>query len=487
MPKQPFFEKKRSMDSLIHSVAQRMIVGMRGERFYDLLGTGIAGFIAFAPDVADLSPAMLKQRLAMLQATRMAGSAPLWLAVDQEGGPVERLTPDQCPSLPSFNAMARLGPEAVHQAVGQQAAALASLGFNLNFTPCMDVNTEASNPVIGVRSFGGDPATVSQCAAAAVSACLAKGILPVGKHFPGHGGGVVDSHEALPTLPLSAQHLAPFHALIHHPDTPLPAVMMAHGVFPGACESSTTPASLSERVIQGLLRQQMRFDGLVITDDLQMGALSGLPEDIAIQAMAAGNDVLLYREAGEREWAVLHAVVKALQTGRLSIRDHQAALERIAHAKSLIGESHEPPLDHKATALHWAEKVLNSQHRPPLLQGFTLLQPHTSDLHGYRSTPPEALVQALTAVGLPPAEVASYSPLQTLPPCPPGQVLFVASHLTRCSHQHEMARQIRAAGGVVVTTGWLADDLPGIIQLPGYQPDALQAMAEWFALSLKKT
>jgi beta-N-acetylhexosaminidase len=474
-----------TMDSLIHGVAQRLMVGMQGERFYDLLGVGIGGFIAFAPDVAALTAEQLQQRLAMLQASRLPGSPPLWLAVDQEGGPVERLTPAQCPSMPSFYALARLGADAVFSAINQQAAALASLGFNLNFTPCLDVNTEAANPVIGPRSFSADPLQVTLCGASVIRACVSQGVLPVGKHFPGHGGGVVDSHETLPTLPLAVEHLAPFHALIQHPQHPLPAVMMAHGYYPGACETPTTPASLSASVLQGLLRQQMGFDGLVITDDLQMGAITGDPAETAIQAMAAGNDVLLYREAGEREWSVLHAVVAALQNGRLSIRDHRAALQRIAQAKSLI-QLGNPTLTGDAAALHtqglhWAQQVLATQPKPLLNKPFHLLHPHTPDLHGYRQTPPDTLLKALAQVGLKPDSATSYRPFQPLPVCQPHHRVFVASHLTRCPEQRAFARQVLSAGGLVVTPGWLPEDgdYPGVVLLPGYQPAALQALAQW--------
>jgi beta-N-acetylhexosaminidase len=402
--------------------------------------------------------------------------------VDQEGGPVERLTPEQCPGLPSFAAMARLGPDWVYQSALQQAQALRRLGFNLNFTPCLDVNTQPNNPVIGVRSFSANATVVVACANAVVKAYAQCGLMTVGKHFPGHGGGSVDSHEALPVLPLTAEHLAPFLGV------PVPAVMLAHGYYAEACETPDTPASLSQRVIQGLLRQQMGFDGVTLTDDLQMGAIQGDPVEVAIQAMAAGNDILLYREAGEREWAVLQGVVNALQTGRLSIRDHHAALARITDAKERLTQTVQQEnlslekLNYDTVTAELAQHVLQAQAKPALPNaGVTVVHPYTPDLHGYKHTPPDALITALLQAGLTIKQEVAYKPLNEWPVVPQDHfTVFVASHLSRCPYQHQLATYLlQHQQGVVLSLGWIPEDMPTVIQLPGYQPAAVKALASW--------
>jgi beta-N-acetylhexosaminidase len=229
--------------SLIQSVAQRMIVGMQGERMMDLLTMGVGGFIAFASDLQGLSPAHIQQKLSMLQASRPSNRLPLWLGVDQEGGPVERLAPDQLVSLPSALAMALAAPTQPSLASfwPQQAQDLATLGFNLHFSPVLDVNTEPTNPVIGTRAYSHDPAEVAMFGHKALQTITQAGLMPVAKHFPGHGGGTVDSHEGLPQLPLTPVHLHPFLANLPH----IPALMMAC-VF--VCPGNSNPVAAANGI-----------------------------------------------------------------------------------------------------------------------------------------------------------------------------------------------------------------------------------------------
>jgi beta-N-acetylhexosaminidase len=516
-------------DQLLYGVAQRLMVGMQGDRLMDFLASGVGGLIAFTPDVAGQSPSAIQQRLAMLQGSRLPDSLPLWMGIDQEGGPVERLSPEQVPSLPSAQSLTYLTAEAQHKAVTSQAKALSSLGFNMTFSPVLDVNTEATNPVIGPRAYSADPQQVSEMGYRVWQAYQAQGLLAVGKHFPGHGGGVVDSHEALPVLPLSPVHIAPFQSLI---TAGLPAVMVAHGYYAGACEDTRTPASLSPKVIQQLLRQGLGFEGLVITDDLQMGAIEGDPVEVAIRALAAGNDMLLYREAGDKEWAVLNGIVRALQDGRLSITQHQQAIERIATAKlsllkqasadetlavsPMAGYPTPAALIDEATALNLA--VLRAQAPSPQWlsewlaskKPLTLVHPDPSSLAGYLSVPAEALPQALLQQHVPLSEASvAYKPLAqqplthqhmthqavTIPSLSSllaldasSPLVFIASHLARCPQQQAFYQQLVASGQPhwVGNLGWQTPEFTqgspneaGVVQLPGYRLPALQALVQY--------
>jgi beta-N-acetylhexosaminidase len=242
-----------------------------------------------------------------------ADGPPLWIAVDQEGGRVQRVRAPATvwPPMLSFDAQPQAsaaGPEdrvdeeaeekieqlaeRVGMAMGRE---LALLGFDLDFAPVLDVHTNPQNPVIGDRAFGRDPARVAGRALAFARGLSRAGVIGCGKHFPGHGDTDTDSHLALPRLAhdmdrLRAVELLPFQRAVA---AGLPMIMTAHAVF--AALDDGLPATLSRRVITGLLREQMGFEGVVVSDDLDMRAIAdnfGVGE-AAVQAIAAGCDALL--------------------------------------------------------------------------------------------------------------------------------------------------------------------------------------------------
>jgi len=214
--------------------------------------------------------------------------------VDQEGGRVERLV-DGVPSLPPARELAGEGPAAVAAAAGCQAAALRRLGIDINLAPVCDLPRPGASDVIGDRAYGSDPSPVAACVAAHVRATLAEGVLPCAKHFPGHGVARVDSHAALPLLDLSLEELrawdrVPFAAVLA---AGAPLVMPGHLCVPAVDDA---PASLSRVWLQDVLRGEMEFEGAVVSDDLEMGALDGLgaPTEVAMRAVAAGCDLLIF-------------------------------------------------------------------------------------------------------------------------------------------------------------------------------------------------
>jgi beta-N-acetylhexosaminidase len=219
---------------------------------------------------------------------------PLLVAVDQEGGRVARLAAPVL-KLPPMRQLARLGdPQLTERCATLLASQLAAVGFTIDLAPVLDVDTNPQNPVIGDRSFGPDPATVIAQAGAFARGLAAGGVLSCGKHFPGHGDTDLDSHLALPRLAhdrarLDAIELAPFRALSGQ----LNAILTAHVIFDAVAPNQ--PATLAPEVVRGILRDELGFAGMVLSDDMEMKAIAdhyGI-EHAACAAVAAGCDQLL--------------------------------------------------------------------------------------------------------------------------------------------------------------------------------------------------
>ncbi len=222
-----------------------------------------------------------------------AGSAPPLIGIDQEGGRVSRL-PAPARKLPPMRRLGGARLELLEQAGAAVGAELASLGVNLNFAPVLDVDSNPDNPVIGDRAFSSEPERVAACAEAYARGLMAAGVAACGKHYPGHGDTSVDSHWALPrvTHPLArleAVELLPFRALSER----LPALMTAHVVYDAL--DPDVPATLSRELCTRWLRERLGFRGLLISDDLEMRALTETRSlgDGAVAAVEAGCDALL--------------------------------------------------------------------------------------------------------------------------------------------------------------------------------------------------
>ncbi len=256
-----------------------------------LLDLGVGGFIVFGRNVE--SPEQVHALLEGI-AEGTAGPPPL-LAVDQEGGRVARL---RAP-LTVWPPMARVGergdPE-LARAVGEALAdEIGAVGFNLVFAPVLDARFEGTTDAIGDRSFGDDPDTVASLGLAFAAGVRSAGLLACAKHFPGHGHVTVDSHVDLPVCELSAEtlrarHVAPFAAAA---DAGVDMIMTAHVVYPAL--DPDRPATLSPRILTDLLRKQLGFSGVVLSDDMEMGAIAGrggIPE-ACLEAVWAGVDGLL--------------------------------------------------------------------------------------------------------------------------------------------------------------------------------------------------
>ena len=283
---------------------------------------------------------------------------PLFLAVDQEGGRVDRM-PAEVENLPpalEFGSIpdtdSRL--DTCFELGRTLAAQCAAFGFNLDFAPDMDVWSNPDNTVIGDRAFGTDAGTVTGAANMAALGLLSQGVIPVAKHFPGHGDTAVDSHYGLPVVDktleeLETLELRPFRQAIDttcvygtYGDAAIPAVMVAHILMTQL--DPDWPASLSHKVVTGLLREELGFDGVVCTDDLTMGALAqtwGVGE-AAVLAVEAGCDLLLVCHELDNLTAARNALLEAVDSGRISMERLDQSVYRILSLKAEYGLTNDP-------------------------------------------------------------------------------------------------------------------------------------------------
>lgn len=319
------------------------------------------------------TPEEVRQLSATLQeAARTAGNAPLWISVDQEGGMVARID-RQVALMPGNMALGAVGsPELVYETARISGMELRSLGINLNFAPCVDVNNNKANPVIGVRSYGEDAEMVGLMGARAVQGYQDAGISACPKHFPGHGDTTADSHLELPTVPhnlerLRQVELPPFRSAIA---AGADVVMTAHVQFP-AYDASGLPATLSAAVLEGLLREELGFGGVIATDCLEMKAISGTVGvgRGAVMALKAGADLVLVSHSPELQLEALEAIYQAVLSGELSRERIAASARRIQDAKTrreaawqrLIHEQGIPEvgaLEHRKVAGEAAERAV---------------------------------------------------------------------------------------------------------------------------------
>ncbi|WP_037572996.1 glycoside hydrolase family 3 protein [Phaeacidiphilus oryzae] len=268
------------------------------------------------------------------------------VATDEEGGDVTRLETDSGSSYPGNLALGAVDDteltEAVARSIGRD---LAGVGIGLDYAPDADVNSNPDNPVIGVRSFGGDGELAARHTAAYVRGLQSAGVAACAKHFPGHGDTAVDSHLGLPRIELDeeafAEHLRPFRAAI---EAGVRAVMTAHILFPAYDEA--LPATMSRRILTGLLREELGFGGLIVTDGIEMAAISGTHGVAAgtVRAIAGGADTICVGGGLRDEDAFTYlrdALVWAVREGRLPEERLHEAAERNRAAAAWAREGRE--------------------------------------------------------------------------------------------------------------------------------------------------
>jgi beta-N-acetylhexosaminidase len=292
----------------------------------------IGGVVLFARNIEE--PAQVADLAERAQS--LAGELPLWVSVDQEGGRVARL---KAP-FTEWPPMAVLGRSGDVELARRFASALArelrAVGITLDYAPVLDIHTNPKNPIIGDRALAEQPEMVARLGAAIVRELQSAGVAACGKHFPGHGDTSTDSHLELPLVEhppdrIRRVELVPFRAAI---DAGVAFIMTAHVLVPALDQEH--PATLSPRVVQGMLREELGFPGVILSDDLEMKAIAATTgvAEAAVQAVAAGCDgILICAGDVESQALALEALVHAVEEGRIPFKRLEDAHARLQRAK----------------------------------------------------------------------------------------------------------------------------------------------------------
>lgn len=298
------------------TVASPLWVGFEGKTLPPdlavwLANGSVSGVVLFARNID--SPAQVRSLCREVRAAAGPGNPAPLIAVDQEGGRVARFRSPPYTEFPPALACSRFGRRSaeIAGAFGEAIGAeLRVAGIDVDFAPVLDVVSNPGNPVIGDRSFSSDPDEAGRLGMAFAAGLMSRGILAVGKHFPGHGDTSTDSHRELPFVPagkktLMERELVPFRRAIREG---IPALMTAHVVYPELDPS--LPATLSGKILKGLLREKLRFRGTIVSDALEMKAISSLRGmgDAAVMAISAGCDVVLVCRGEEPQAAAIERI-----------------------------------------------------------------------------------------------------------------------------------------------------------------------------------
>jgi beta-N-acetylhexosaminidase len=443
------------------------------------LGDGLGGVVLYAWNVGD------RAQLARLTATLRSERDDLLVAIDEEGGDVTRLEAEDGSSYPGNAALGAVDDVVLTTEVAASIGAdLAAVGVDLDFAPVADVNTNPLNPIIGIRSFGSDPELVARHVAAFVEGLQRQGVAACAKHFPGHGDTVSDSHLELPVVHHDLEMfvrtaLPPFRAAIA---AGVASIMTAHIVVPALDDR---PATTSSIVLQDLLRGELGFDGMVMTDALEMGAISATigVEEGAVRALRAGADALcLGHDLAEEALASIEgAIVHAVAEGRLSEARLVEAAHRVRATADWVSEQRTTAEVDDAIGSVAAARALRVHGDPTLVRApFVVdLEPEPSIAAGASPGPGEWLRRAL-----PDAEIVRIGEGEPVPsPAVDGRQLVVVA---RDAHRHAWQRaavdELLAAAedGIVIEVGlpeWRPEGADGYIATFGGARVNLEAAA----------
>ena len=324
-----FFAKELTIEQKIH---QMFILGYEGENplectnLLSALKSGLGGVIFFTQNITDREK--FKESVQCIKDNAIISP---FLSIDQEGGRVERTLNIYGGShyLSAADA-AKKGEKFVIEQTEKIARELKDFGLNMNFAPVLDVNTNPDNPIIAERAYSSEPDIVTKFATAAAQTYLKNGIIPVGKHFPGHGATGVDSHLEMPELDLCIEelektHIKPFRELLNV----LPAIMVAH-IHYSAFDSDKIPASISSNVIEKYLRNTLGYNGLVISDDMVMGGIKKFsPFEACKKAIDAGINMFIYRNADDSTIELISSLIDAIKREEIDIKKIDKSIKHI--------------------------------------------------------------------------------------------------------------------------------------------------------------
>lgn len=338
IPVDPIEEKVKSM-SLEEKIGQLMIVGFDGITINDRViafieEIKVGGFILFARNIVDEN-----QTLDLLNQLKEANSnndIPLFLSIDEEGGTVSRL-PKSFLQLPGAMTVGNKNNRDISYDFGMiLGKRVKSLGFNIDFAPVLDINSNPNNPVIGNRAFGTTIDPVVSSGIEVMRGIRDSEVIPVGKHFPGHGDTNVDSHINLPTVDKTIEELMSFE-LIPFKEAigeNMEMLMIAHILYPRIDERY--PATMSPKIIQEVLRDDLSYDGVVVSDDMTMGAIvkNFSLEDGVLSFLKSGGDMALICHGEDNPKLVFERIKTAVEAGELTEEEINRKVYRILKLKN---------------------------------------------------------------------------------------------------------------------------------------------------------
>ncbi|HZX21449.1 MAG TPA: beta-N-acetylhexosaminidase [Clostridia bacterium] len=339
-PEEPLDRLKIQIENMTleEKVGQMLLVGMEG---YEIDGNiteliqshHVGGIILYGKNVKNS-----EQLLSLINSLKNINSSnkiPLFISVDEEGGSVSR-NPREIKKLPTARSIGKTKDVSLAFKAGKLLGkTVRAFGYNMNFAPVLDIDSNPLNPVIGNRAFGQTAEIVSSMGVATLKGIREEGVIPVVKHFPGHGDTTVDSHVGLPVINHDLEkimnfEIVPFkHAIGNGAD----AVMVAHILLSQIDQEY--PASMSNIIITDILRNKLNFQGVVVTDDMTMGAIEKNYNmgDAAIQSVKAGADILLIGHEYEKALTVLSAIKDEISKGNISIDRIDESVYRILKLK----------------------------------------------------------------------------------------------------------------------------------------------------------
>lgn len=341
MKSSPIEEKLAGM-TVEEKIGQLLIVGMDGTTYSNNLDKlirehHVSGVILLGKNISTTD-----QIVALLNKSKMANKEygiPLFLSVDEEGGRVSRL-PKGLEKLPAAAAIGRTGDkQRAYNSGVYLAELLHAFGYNMNYAPVLDVDSNPRNPVIGNRSYSPDAKRVAEMGLAVRHGMTDHQLISVVKHFPGHGDTHIDSHKSLPVIhkgleELQKTELVPFKRAIADD---VDVIMVAHILFPAL--DAKNPSSLSKNIISDLLRTEMKYDGVVITDDLTMGAIANkyTVAEAAVKSFLAGSDILLVAGDYNNQIETIEKLHATFQSGEITEERLDQSVRRILLLKDRYG------------------------------------------------------------------------------------------------------------------------------------------------------
>ncbi len=344
-------EKIFSKMTLAQKVGQLFLIGFMGKTgdhsIVDLIGkVKPGGLILFSRNIHS-APQVVQLVTESQRAAMKASSVPLLVGIDQEGGNVIRIKTSL--PLPSALAFGEAGETKLVETAGFATGQLLKvLGINMNFAPVLDIADPDKPSFIGTRTYGSDPQLVSQMGVSFSEGMKQAGVLPTGKHFPGHGGIEEDSHKGTPEKNLTleemeASDLVPFVAMKNKFGDSW-AVMLGHLAYPKV-DPSGIPATYSKLIVKGLLRDKLGFNGLIVTDDIEMGGASAIKDvrERALRAVEAGTDMIMIAWNKKLQRELVVALQKAVKSGRIPMSRIDESVKRILIAKQNVAQLRPKP------------------------------------------------------------------------------------------------------------------------------------------------